>query len=976
MKQKLTILLLALGTSIGAWAQVTTLSNIDQNKCYTVTCNRSSWAVANDGTNLTTINQLGLAFSSSDTKQQFAFVVYNGEYYLWSVNANKFVTSSNTLTNIAANAEPVYFADASSHKANTVRVYFNEDKNINVGSNLQIAIDTWKSADDGCAYTIAEAADFDPSQALEVLNPTTTLQYVISDNGGTVFTSGAHYATIGETITTLPSEYQRPYCSYSVTETTIVAGENTIPVTVTYNLPFTVSTSFADATWYYATIRSSKYLRADEENKDTDGRYTTSSTNDNTDVYKWAFFGNPYSYFYIVNKGQGEGKYLYAGTVPEFQTVANPSSTNDALWEATANSSGFSLRSITGTYLYINDAGNAGNLGYWNSASGANDGGSMWTVEEVPSGIDVTYDFYIGGEKVKSVVVTTTVNSEVSIPSSLTANYSPLCYDFATSGIIGEEDCTINVTGTKKTGIVAGLGELSNSKAYKLTTARGDLYIKNDHLASNYNANTGAAAGSFAIINFEGNYYLYSTESSKFVQNDGSLSSTMTSDVISISFTSQSTNHLFLMKIGTNGANVTNTNDKYELVINSWTTADEGNQYAICEVGDFDAADALAELDKFSKATDFANAIAALKAIPFGTGLNEYSFTGAYASYTVDNITSLESAGYSPANLAIAQGMLANYTINLPTTGGFYRIKAGVSGKYITGTTSSYYSFLSLSETPDNTTIIYYDGTKLLNYSNGLYSAYTSAQADAGGVGDSYTFAGSANRVGYYTIYSTTSSQYMYDSGNTEGRGCVDRQGSLGGNNTDWTIETVTALPITMHEAGGAYYGTINLPVAVTLPDGLMAYSAVADGDVLTLTKVVENEVLAANQPVILYSEADVTELDIATGGTSAGSNELSGTIAAASVTAEDNYVLGMKNSEVGFYLYNNTEMPGFKAYLPKASTSNVKAFSFNFNDVEDAIRAIESENSNLDIYDIAGRRVQKAQKGMYIVNGKKVMFK
>lgn len=68
--------------------------------------------------------------------------------------------------------------------------------------------------------------------------------------------------------------------------------------------------------------------------------------------------------------------------------------------------------------------------------------------------------------------------------------------------------------------------------------------------------------------------------------------------------------------------------------------------------------------------------------------------------------------------------------------------------------------------------------------------------------------------------------------------------------------------------------------------------------------------------------------------------------------------------------------MPGFKAYLTSADAASVKAFAFSFEDVEDAIRAIESENSGLEIYDIAGRRVQKAQKGLYIVNGKKVMYK
>ncbi len=195
---------------------------------------------------------------------------------------------------------------------------------------------------------------------------------------------------------------------------------------------------------------------------------------------------------------------------------------------------------------------------------------------------------------------------------------------------------------------------------------------------------------------------------------------------------------------------------------------------------------------------------------------------------------------------------------------------------------------------------------------------------------------------------------------------------------SDFLIEEVTSLPITMNQASdNAYYATINLPVAVEIPSGLSAYSATADGTTLSLTKVVENGVLAASQPVILYSKTPVTSLTISgASAESADSNELLGTTAAASVTARENYVLGANEGVVGFYLYDHNVMPGFKAYLPaSAKSSGVKAFTFSFEDVEDAIRAIESENSNLEIYDIAGRRVQKAQKGLYIVNGKKVMY-
>lgn len=168
-----------------------------------------------------------------------------------------------------------------------------------------------------------------------------------------------------------------------MTPTTLNAGENTIEVSVRYNLPFKVSTSFSKAVWYYATIRDTKYLRADEDNKDAKGRYTTSTSNDRTAAYRWAFFGNPYTYFYIANEGSGEGKYLFAGEAPTMQSVDNPTGTDAALWALSVNGDGFSLRSITGARLYINDNSGSGNLGYWNNVRGATDAGSRWMIEEV-----------------------------------------------------------------------------------------------------------------------------------------------------------------------------------------------------------------------------------------------------------------------------------------------------------------------------------------------------------------------------------------------------------------------------------------------------------------------------------------------------------------------------------------------------------------------------------------------------------------
>lgn len=71
-----------------------------------------------------------------------------------------------------------------------------------------------------------------------------------------------------------------------------------------------------------------------------------------------------------------------------------------------------------------------------------------------------------------------------------------------------------------------------------------------------------------------------------------------------------------------------------------------------------------------------------------------------------------------------------------------------------------------------------------------------------------------------------------------------------------------------------------------------------------------------------------------------------------------------------------NTSMNAFRAFL-KVKSAEVKAELF----IDGVATAIESINGNVAqpagaIYNLAGQRVQKAQRGLYIVNGKKVVVK
>ena len=96
-------------------------------------------------------------------------------------------------------------------------------------------------------------------------------------------------------------------------------------------------------------------------------------------------------------------------------------------------------------------------------------------------------------------------------------------------------------------------------------------------------------------------------------------------------------------------------------------------------------------------------------------------------------------------------------------------------------------------------------------------------------------------------------------------------------------------------------------------------------------------------------------------------------------ITAEDNtsyYILAATDDNVGMYPVKLVDgaflCKANKAYLPISSAPARIYFDFG---TETGI--LETENGNVkteNCYDLSGRRVQNAQKGIFIVNGKKVV--
>lgn len=104
--------------------------------------------------------------------------------------------------------------------------------------------------------------------------------------------------------------------------------------------------------------------------------------------------------------------------------------------------------------------------------------------------------------------------------------------------------------------------------------------------------------------------------------------------------------------------------------------------------------------------------------------------------------------------------------------------------------------------------------------------------------------------------------------------------------------------------------------------------------------------------------------------GTAQTGNMLVGTMAETKVAAGEAYIL------VGgaFHPCNAGSIPARKAYLPATSDSGAKIISISFGETT-AISEVKAQDSNSEIYTIGGIRVKNAQqKGVYIINGKKVV--
>ena len=198
------------------------------------------------------------------------------------------------------------------------------------------------------------------------------------------------------------------------------------------------------------------------------------------------------------------------------------------------------------------------------------------------------------------------------------------------------------------------------------------------------------------------------------------------------------------------------------------------------------------------------------------------------------------------------------------------------------------------------------------------------------------------------------------------------------GSNPFYTTIAVTYCPSTVSKVVGTDgWATWIAPNNVEVPSGVTAY--IVDGSDATKATLAELLVIPAGEPVLLqgagthsFTLCDADALNLNENDPADNLLEVSD-----DETTDGVYVLAKDTEGVGFYKWTGGLLGAGRVYLP-APTAARAFLAFSFGEETTGIDAtlMNSERVNNEVYNLNGQRVAQPTKGLYIVNGKKVVIK
>jgi hypothetical protein len=260
-------------------------------------------------------------------------------------------------------------------------------------------------------------------------------------------------------------------------------------------------------------------------------------------------------------------------------------------------------------------------------------------------------------------------------------------------------------------------------------------------------------------------------------------------------------------------------------------------------------------------------------------------------------------------------------------------------------------------------------------------------------------YTGTTNEEGNYTInvvqdqlsYTVTveAEGYITDEDNEE---LSFKQGNLQYNSALYPVgsgEISAPISVTISESTWATFYYEN--AAYEIPEGVTAYTATKIGKTINLQQV--TGIIPAGCPVVLNAEPGTYQFPMTiTDEVFSGNNDLVGSEEGGKYDEEGYkyYILSWRNKEmkveeVGFYFQSGSkgawaEVNAHQAFMRvSADEANAAGYLFSFEEATgiDAVKKADITETDA-IYSISGTRVNTGnlRKGIYIMNGKKVVIK
>jgi len=243
-------------------------------------------------------------------------------------------------------------------------------------------------------------------------------------------------------------------------------------------------------------------------------------------------------------------------------------------------------------------------------------------------------------------------------------------------------------------------------------------------------------------------------------------------------------------------------------------------------------------------------------------------------------------------------------------------------------------------------------------------------------VGLQSTSTGSSGTSYWYAVSSSNCAVYYYylNSSYTTTRGSYLPK---------MTFTTVSpTVSVTLGDNG---YTTFASPrpldlTAANLPTGLKAYKAAVNGTTVNFTEI--NQAVPANTGILLEGTAGQTyAIPVADSGTTPEGNAFEVNSTGGTFAAESGYTCyGLKKNSAPLVFATfdpaTVAIPTNKAYLKVSNTSPARELTCTFDDVTGISTVNHDAKANGQYFNLAGQRVAQPVKGLYIVNGRKVVMK